>query len=100
MPPLSRNHRPRPPATRQQRPPRPRSTVPARRPARTAADPHAAPPSGGPVTASAADPLDPTDAAFLHPSQLLTVEVLQRPVESALGAAVGVVDEPGLGRVG
>ncbi len=35
------------------------------------------------MTASAADPLDPTDAAFLHPSQLLTVEVLQRPVESA-----------------
>jgi putative transposase len=35
------------------------------------------------VTASVLDPPDPTDAVWVFPSQLLTVEVLRRPVESA-----------------
>jgi transposase InsO family protein len=34
------------------------------------------------VNASVLDPPDPTDAVWVFPSQLLTVEVLQRPVES------------------
>jgi hypothetical protein len=32
------------------------------------------------------DPPDPTDAVWVFPSQLLTVEALQRPVESTLFA--------------
>jgi putative transposase len=35
------------------------------------------------VNASVLDPPDPTDAVWVFPSQLLTVEVLRRPVESA-----------------
>jgi putative transposase len=34
------------------------------------------------VNASVLDPPDPTDAPWVFPSQLLTVEVLRRPVES------------------
>jgi putative transposase len=34
------------------------------------------------VNASVLDPPDPTDAVWVFPSQLLTVEALQRPVES------------------
>jgi putative transposase len=34
------------------------------------------------VNASVLDPPDPTDAVWVLPSQLLTIEVLRRPVES------------------
>jgi len=51
------------------------------------------------VNASVTDPPDPTDAVWVFPSQLLTVEVLRRPVESALGALIRMVNEPTLGRV-
>jgi putative transposase len=34
------------------------------------------------VNASVLDPPDPTDAVWVFPSQLLTVEVLRRPIES------------------
>jgi hypothetical protein len=40
------------------------------------------------VNASVLDPPDPTDAIWVFPSQLLTVEVLQRPVESAQYASL------------
>jgi hypothetical protein len=46
------------------------------------------------VNASVLDPPDPTDAVWVFPSQLLTVEVLQRPVESTLAAAVCVMHQP------
>jgi len=36
------------------------------------------------VNASVLDLPDPTDAVWVFPSQLLTVEVLRRPVESTL----------------
>jgi hypothetical protein len=45
------------------------------------------------VNASVLDPPDPTDAVWVFPSQLLTVEVLQRPVESTLRPGIGVVDQ-------
>jgi hypothetical protein len=73
----------RPPVT-PQRPRRPdRSTNQQRSPPRTAADPHAALPPGDQANASAPAPPDQIDAASAVPSQLLTVEVLRRPLESA-----------------
>src|SRR5919201_3241232 len=83
-----------PPGTRHPPQRRPRWTARARSPSRTVADAHAAPPAAGQATAS---------AAFLSPQQLNPVVVpstppllgvLRRPVESALGAAVGVVHQP------
>jgi hypothetical protein len=46
------------------------------------------------VNASALAPPDQTDAASTFPSQLLTLEALRRPLESALTAVVGVMDRP------
>jgi len=40
------------------------------------------------VNASVTDPPDPTDAVWVFPSQLLTVKVLRRPVESAQYTAI------------
>jgi putative transposase len=40
------------------------------------------------VNASVLDPPDPTDAVWMFPSQLLTVEVLRRPVESTQYLAI------------
>jgi len=40
------------------------------------------------VNASVTDPPDPTDAVWVFPSQLLTVKVLRRPVESAQYLAI------------
>src|SRR3954453_16000822 len=79
-----------PPATH--RPPGPpaRSTCRWRSPPRTAGDPHAARPEDDPVNASAPAPPDLTDAAWTVPSQLLTLEALQRPLESALGPLVAM----------
>jgi hypothetical protein len=81
------------------RPPRPppHSTDPERSPPRTAADVHAANPAADPATASEGEAPDPLHDAFLLPSQLLTVEVLRQPLESALPAAVAVMDQTGLG---
>jgi hypothetical protein len=45
------------------------------------------------VNASVLDPPDPTDAVWVFPSQLLTIEVLRRPVEFALHAAVRVMHQ-------
>jgi hypothetical protein len=42
------------------------------------------------VNASVLDPPDPTDAVWVFPSQLLTVEVLRRPVESTLTAVIAM----------
>jgi hypothetical protein len=59
------------------------------------------------VNASVLDPPDPTDAVWVSPSQLLTVEVLQRPVESAQFASWGFTQRvrdagllPSMGSVG
>jgi hypothetical protein len=41
------------------------------------------PPAADQVNASVLDSPDPTNAVWVFPSQLLTVEVLRRPVESA-----------------
>src|SRR6266511_2589683 len=90
---------PPPPVIRHTPRRRPRWTARARSPSRTVADAHAAPPAADQVNASALDPPDPTGAVWVFPSQLLTVEVLRRPVESTLRAPVRVVDEPTLGRV-
>jgi hypothetical protein len=47
----------------------------------------------GPATASPDDRHDQLLDASLLPSQPLTVEVLRRPVESALAAMVSVMDQ-------
>jgi hypothetical protein len=47
----------------------------------------------GPANASPDDRHDQLLDAFLLPSQPLTVEVLRRPVESALAAVVGVMHQ-------
>jgi hypothetical protein len=52
------------------------------------------------VNASVLDPPDPTDAVWVFPSQLLTVEVLQRPVESTLATLVRVEHHPRRGITG
>jgi len=52
------------------------------------------------VNASVLDLPDPTDAVWVFPSQLLTVEVLRRPVESSLATAISVEDHPGCGVAG
>jgi hypothetical protein len=46
------------------------------------------------VNASVLDPPDPTDAVWVFPSQLLTVEVLRRPIESTLHPLIGVNQHP------
>src|SRR5215211_7861949 len=71
-----------PPAIRHPPRRRPRWTARARSPSRTVADPHAAPPAADQVSASVTGPPCPTAVSVL-PSQLLTVKVLRRPVESA-----------------
>src|SRR3954467_5993847 len=95
-----------PPATH--RPPGPpaRSTCRWRWAPITAGDHHAPRPAGAPPArrgegarenASAPAPPDLTDAAWTVPSQLLTLEALQRPLESALPAPVAVVDDTDIG---
>jgi hypothetical protein len=56
--------------------------------------PHAAPPSADQATASQADPPDPTATPNSHRNSSLP-EVLRRPVEPALGADAGVMDQTG-----
>src|SRR5678815_3535770 len=72
---------------------RPRWTARGRSPSRIVADAHAAPPAADQVNASVTDPPCPTAVSVL-PSQLLTVKVLRRPVESALAAPVRVMHQP------
>jgi transposase InsO family protein len=59
------------------------------------------------VNASVLDPPDPTDAVWVFPSQLLTVEVLRRPVESTQYTAIRFTQrladagiQPSMGSVG
>ena len=85
MSPLQQTHR------------RPRWTSPWRCPPRTAACARAARLAVAPVNAPEDAKPDPPVGACLLPSQLLTLEVLRRPVESTLGTAVGVDHGPGLG---
>src|SRR4029453_9003890 len=87
MPPPCRNHRAPPPAIRHPPRRRPRWTARARSPSRTAACAHAAPAATAEGGASGTGPPCPT-AVFVLPSQLLTVEVLRRPVESAQYLAI------------
>jgi hypothetical protein len=81
------------PGTR--RPPRRhlRLTTRGRSPPRTAVGARVVPPVDGPATASPDDRHDRLLDASLLPSQPLTVEVLRRPVESALAAVIGVVHQ-------
>src|SRR5512144_1416298 len=79
---------PRPPAKRPPRPRRPRSTGRVRSPPRTAVGPLVAPPAAGPASALPASPSPALPSPVDVPSQLLTIEVLRRPVESAQLPAV------------
>ena len=65
-----------------------------RSPSRTAVGARVVPPVDGLATASPDDRHDQLLDASLLPSQLLTIEVLRRPVESALAATIGVVHQP------
>src|SRR5436309_6331648 len=76
------NARP-PPATPQQPRPPPHSTSHRRSPPRIAAVPHALPLAVDQASASVLALRDRPVAASVLPSQLLAVEVLRRPVESA-----------------
>src|SRR5512133_1092727 len=73
---------------------RPRWTVRPRSPSRTVADAHAAPTAADQATASAAflSPQQPNPVVV--PSTPPLLGVLRRPVESALAAPVGVMDQP------
>src|SRR6266487_6235946 len=82
---------PPPPAIRHPPRRRPRWTARARSPSRTVADAHAAPPAADQASASVTGPPCPTAVSVL-PSQLLTVEVLRRPVESALPTGINRID--------
>ena len=75
-------------------PPRPpRSTTLERSLPRSVVDARAGPPAVDQVNASAdVEPDQPDDACSI-PSQLLTVEMLRRPLESTLHAAVAVMNE-------
>src|SRR5215213_2683605 len=84
---------PPPPAIRHPPRRRPRWTARARSPSRTVADAHAAPPAADQVSASVTGPPCPTAVSVL-PSQLLTVKVLRRPVESALRPLIRMMDQP------
>ncbi len=77
-------------------PPRPpRSTTLERSLPRSVVDARAGPPAVDQVNASAdVEPDQPDDACSI-PSQLLTVEMLRRPLESTLTALVRVVDHTG-----
>ena len=77
-------------------PPRPpRSTTLERSLPRSVVDARAGPPAVDQVNASAdVEPDQPDDACSI-PSQLLTVEMLRRPLESTLAALVRVVDHTG-----
>src|SRR5680860_1917488 len=61
----------------------PHSTTQHQCPPRTDADAHDATPEGAPETASADAMHDQLVDSSSYPSQLLTLEVLRRPVESA-----------------
>jgi putative transposase len=59
------------------------------------------------VNASVLDPPDPTDAVWVFPSQLLTVEVLRRPIESTQYTSIRYTERlaeigaaPSIGTVG
>jgi hypothetical protein len=62
-------------------------------PPRTAAGALVAPPWDVLANASERAQHEPTVDDAVYPSQLLRVEVLRRPIESTLGAMVGVVDD-------
>ena len=92
----------RPAATRRPRPPRPRSTQPSgdRSPEPLPMLPPRQP-AAGPATASGRASHESPAGVFPAPiSPHLQIEVLRRPVESALGSRVGVEDRAGRGRVG
>ena len=76
-----------PPArTHPPRAPRPRSSAHDRSRPRTRPDPRATPPSAAPAKAPAPGTAEPAAAApASSPSDTSTIEVLRRPVESALG---------------
>src|SRR5437763_11075142 len=94
--PRGTNGRP-PPATRPPPRPPPHSTSHRRSPPRIAAVPHAVPLAVDQASASVLALRDRPVAASLLPSQLLVVEALRRPVESALAPAVGMMHEPWVG---
>src|SRR5680860_897877 len=71
----------------------PHSTTQHQCPPRTDADAHDATPADDPETASADAMHDQLVDSSSYPSQLLTLKVLRRPVESALGPVIGVVDQ-------
>src|ERR671934_3155760 len=81
-----------PPGTRHTPQRRPRWTARARSPSRTVADAHAAPPTAGQATASAAflSPSQPNPVVV--PSTPPVLGVLRRPVESALRAMIAMDD--------
>ena len=74
--------------------PLPRSTIRAQSLPRIAADVHVAPRADGRATASEGVLLDHFVDACLLPSQLLTFEMLRRPLESTLAASVRMVNDP------
>src|SRR5207247_9199550 len=90
--PRGTNGRPQP-ATRPQPRLPPHSTNHRRSPPRIAAVPHAVPLAVDQASASVLALRDRPVAASLLPSQLLVVEALRRPVESALRPAIAVVNE-------
>src|SRR5437899_13086497 len=86
--PRGTNGRP-PPATRPPPRPPPHSTSHRRSPPRIAAVPHAVPLAVDQASASVLALRDRPVAASLLPSQLLVVEALRRPVESAVSSPNG-----------
>src|SRR5437899_13031453 len=90
--PRGTNGRP-PPATRPPPRPPPHSTSHRRSQPRIAAVPHALPRAVDQASASVLALRDRPVAASVLPSQLLVVKALRRPVESALAAAIGVMQQ-------
>jgi transposase InsO family protein len=91
------------------RPPRPPPhwTGPERSPPRTAADARAANPAVDPATASQDEAPDQTHVVFFPPSQLLTIKVLRRSLESTQYVSIRYTQrlaeagiEASVGRVG
>ena len=85
-----------PPATPRPRAPPPRCAGPSRSHARTALDlaPVRRP---APATSSPTGPSTPSSTPPACPSQLLCIKVLRRPLESALAAGIGVMDQLDIG---
>src|SRR4051794_3939677 len=84
----------RPPPTLPRRSPRPSSTVLPRSTPRSVASPHARPLPAGRATDTS--PAEPDPNAADPPSQPPSVQLLRRPLESALHPPVAVVHQPGL----